>query len=75
VRPIRDLLQSREAPFLIDRWIHRWALSVRRFAALATKGDVASAAWLLKMRAHAKKYGDSGPTIIRVAGGIPEAFR
>jgi hypothetical protein len=35
----------------------------------------ASAAWLLKMRAHAKKYGDPGPTIIRVAGGFPEAFR
>jgi len=27
------------------------------------------------MRAHAKKYGDPGPTIIRVAGGFPEAFR
>ena len=39
----------------------RIELSIRRFAALATKGDVASAAWLLKMRAHAKKYGDSGP--------------
>src|SRR3984893_10936713 len=39
----------------------RIELSIRRFAALATKGDVASAAWLLKMRAHAKKYGDPGP--------------
>jgi hypothetical protein len=28
----------------------------------------ASAAWLLKMRVHAKKDGDPGPTIIRVAG-------
>jgi hypothetical protein len=53
----------------------RIELSIRRFAALATKGDVASAAWLLKMRVHAKKYGDSGPTIIRVAGGFPEALR
>jgi hypothetical protein len=53
----------------------RIELSIRRFAALATKGDVASAAWLLKIRAHAKKYGDTGPTIIRVAGGFPEAFR
>ena len=35
----------------------------------------ASAAWLLKMRVHAKKYGDPGPTIIRIAGGFPEAFR
>ena len=34
----------------------RIELSIRRFAALATKGDVASAAWLLKMRAHAKKW-------------------
>jgi hypothetical protein len=50
-------------------------LSIRRFAALATKGDVASAAWLLKMRAHAKKYGDTGPTVIRVSGGFPDEFR
>ena len=53
----------------------RIELTIRRLAASATKGDVASAAWLLKMRAHAKKYGDSGPTIIRFAGGFPEAFR
>jgi hypothetical protein len=32
----------------------RFELSIRRFAALVIKGDVASAAWLLKMRAHAK---------------------
>ena len=53
----------------------RIELAIRRLAASAIKGDVASAAWLLKMRAHAKKYGDSGPTIIRVTGGFPEAFR
>ena len=53
----------------------RIELSVRRLAASALKGDVASAAWLLKMRAHAKKYGDTGPTIIRIVGGLPEAFR
>ena len=33
------------------------------------KGDVASAALLLKVWAHAKKHGDSGPIIIRVSGG------
>src|SRR5580704_3540027 len=32
----------------------RIELSIRRFAALATKGDVVSAAWLLKMRAHSR---------------------
>ena len=32
----------------------RIELSIRRFAALATKGDVASAAWFLKMRACQK---------------------
>jgi hypothetical protein len=53
----------------------RIELSIRRYAALATKGDVASAAWLLKMRAHAKKYGDTGTTIIRVSGGFPDEFR
>ena len=50
----------------------RIELSIRRFAALATKGDVASAAWLLKMRAHAEKYGDTGPTIFRIVGGLPD---
>jgi hypothetical protein len=53
----------------------RIELSIRRLAALATKGDVASAAWLLKMRAHGKKYGDTGPAIIRVSGGFPDEFR
>ena len=37
--------------------------------------DVACAAWLLKMRAHSKKYGDTGPTIIRVSGGFPDELR
>jgi hypothetical protein len=29
----------------------------------------------LKMRAHAEKYRDAGPRIIRVFGGPPIAFR
>jgi hypothetical protein len=48
------------------------ALSVRRLAASAVKGDVGSAASLLKMRAHAEKHGDSGPLIIGVIGGMLE---
>ena len=48
----------------------RLDLTIRRLAALAIKGDVSSAALLLKMRAHAEKHpDDSGPTIIRIIGG------
>ena len=47
----------------------RLELAIRRLAAKAAKGDVASAASLLKVWAHAKKHGDSGPIIIRVSGG------
>jgi hypothetical protein len=53
----------------------RIELTIRRLAASATKGDVASAAWLLKMRTHAEKFGDTGPIIIRVSGGPPDLFR
>jgi hypothetical protein len=52
----------------------RIELSIRRLAASAVKGDVDSAASLLKMRAHAEKYRDTGPRIIRVFGGPPNAF-
>ena len=47
----------------------RLELAIRRLAAKAAKGDVASAALLLKVWAHAKKHGDSGPIIITVSGG------
>jgi hypothetical protein len=40
----------------------RLELSVRRLAASAAKGDIGSAAWLLKLRAHAEKYRDAGPS-------------
>ena len=53
----------------------RIELSIRRLAASAVKGDIGSAASLLKMRAHAEKYRDAGPMIIRVFGGPPNAFR
>ena len=49
----------------------RLELSVRRLAASAAKGDIGSAAWLLKLRAHAEKYRDAGPTIFRIVGGLP----
>ncbi|PNE11055.1 MAG: hypothetical protein CR217_11025 [Beijerinckiaceae bacterium] len=49
----------------------RLELSVRRLAASAAKGDIGSAAWLLKLRTHAEKYRDAGPTIIRIIGGLP----
>jgi hypothetical protein len=33
------------------------------------EGDVGSAALLLKMRAHAAKHHETGPTVIRIIGG------
>jgi Family of unknown function (DUF5681) len=50
--------------------ISRIELSVRRLVASAAKGDVSSAALLLKIRAHAEKYHETGPTIIRIIGGF-----
>jgi hypothetical protein len=49
----------------------RIELTIRRLAASATSGDVASAAMLLKMRAHAEKNGDTSPTIIRIFNALP----
>jgi Family of unknown function (DUF5681) len=48
----------------------RIELTVRSLVASAIKGDVNSAASLLKMRAHAEKYGDAGVEIIKVYGGF-----
>src|ERR1700724_4631754 len=44
----------------------RIELSARRLAASFLKGDVGSAASLLKMRAHAEKHHETGPTIIKI---------
>jgi Family of unknown function (DUF5681) len=49
----------------------RIELTVRRLTASATNGDVGSAAMLLKMRAHAKKNGDTSPTVIRIFNALP----
>jgi hypothetical protein len=45
---------------------------IRKHVALALKGDVGSAALLLRLRAHVKEHGDHGPTIIRIRGGLPD---
>ena len=44
----------------------RSELAIRRHVAAALNGDLASAALLLKIRRHAEKYGDPGPTIITI---------
>jgi hypothetical protein len=49
----------------------RIELLIRKRVAAAIKGDVSSGAQLLKLHAHAKKFGDCGPMIIRVTGGLP----
>jgi hypothetical protein len=49
----------------------RIELLIRKLIAGAIKGDVSSAAQLLKLHAHAAKYADAGPWIITVTGGLP----
>jgi Family of unknown function (DUF5681) len=49
----------------------RIELTIRRLAASATKGDVASAAMLLTVRAHAEKHGDTSPTVITIFNAVP----
>jgi hypothetical protein len=44
----------------------RSQLMVKRYGADALKGDVGSAAMLLKLRAHGEKYGDINPLILRI---------
>jgi Family of unknown function (DUF5681) len=48
----------------------RLELLIKQLFIEALKGDVGSAGQLLTLRAHAIKHGDSGPTIIRVTGGL-----
>jgi|SRR5665213_2417972 len=50
----------------------RLEVEIRKVVAQALKGNVESAAKLLRMHAHAKKYGDSGPVVITIKGGLPE---
>jgi hypothetical protein len=49
----------------------RLELAIKRHVAAALNGDVGSAAMLLKMRAHAKRFGDTGPLIIHIVNALP----
>jgi Family of unknown function (DUF5681) len=51
------------------RQASRLEVNIRKLVALALQGDVASAASLLKLRAHAEKTPDTGDMVIRVIGG------
>jgi len=53
----------------------RLEVVIRTRAAKAVKGDVASAAQLLKMRTHAEKNGDGGPRVIKVINALPDSSR
>jgi hypothetical protein len=44
----------------------RIELLIKRFGALALKGDIGAAAMLLKMRAHFEKNGDVNPEVITI---------
>ena len=46
-------------------------MAIKRHVAAALNGDVGSAAMLLKMRAHAKRFGDTGPLIIHIVNALP----
>ena len=60
----RDRGKSKKVP--------RIELMIRKLVAAAVKGDVASARSLLKVCVHAEKYGDTGPTIIRLYNALPD---
>ena len=47
----------------------RLEASIRKLFSEAMRGDVSSAAALLKMREHVETHGDIGPTVIKI--GIP----
>jgi hypothetical protein len=46
-------------------------LAIKRHIASALSGDIGSAAMLLKMRAHAIEFGDTGPLIVRIVNALP----
>ena len=49
----------------------RLELAIKRHVTGALNGDVGSAAMLLKMRAHAIRFGDTGALIVRIANSLP----
>ena len=51
----------------------RLELAIKRHVTRALNGDVGSAAMLLKMRAHAIRFGDTGALIVRVANSLPHS--
>ena len=58
-----------------DKWrtrkTSRLELAIKRHVAAALDGDVGSAAMLLKMRAHAMTFGDTGPLLVRIVNVLP----
>jgi hypothetical protein len=53
----------------------RSELAIRRHVAAALNGDVASAAFLLKIREHAEKYGEPAPLIINLINSPERAYQ
>jgi hypothetical protein len=51
----------------------RIELLVKKLVAVATNGDAGGADLLLRLRSHAIKFGDSGPLIIKITGGLRAA--
>ena len=50
----------------------RLEIEIRRLGRCGNRGDVESAAKLLKMHSHAKTEGDTAPIVIVVTGGLPK---
>ena len=46
-------------------------IGIKRHVTGALNGDVGGAAMLLKMRAHAIRFGDTGALIVRIANSLP----
>ncbi len=73
--PMREILDSVSTAKITfrergkSRKASRAELNIRRLAAAAVKGDVESAATLLKLRAHAEKHA-RGRRVIQLSGSV-----
>lgn len=50
----------------------RLEIEIRKLGAAAIRGDIESAAKLLKMHSHARTEGDTAPVVIVITGGLPK---
>ena len=66
---------SEEVEFREGRRVRRASRQeaiIRKLFSEAIRGNVSSAAALLKMREHIQNHGDVGPIVIMIRGGLPD---